>query len=49
MIVPRTVGTGLNTVTEVVDTSAALIKDTLDVGGNTIHKAKNVFVDARTK
>ena len=49
MIVPRTVGTGLNTVTEVVDTSAALIKDALDVGGNTIHKAKNVFVDARTK
>lgn len=49
MIVPRTVGTGLNTVTEVVDTSAALIKDVLDVGGNTIHKAKNVFVDARTK
>lgn len=49
MIVPRTVGTGLNTVTEVVDTSAALIKDVLDVGGNTIHKAKNVVVDARTK
>lgn len=49
MVFPRTVGTGLNTVTDTVDSAAALIKDTLEVGGNTIHKAKNVFVDARTK
>ena len=46
---PRIIGTGLNTVTDAVDTVVALPKDALDVVKNTTHAIKDVFVDAWTK
>jgi hypothetical protein len=46
---PRVIGTGLNTVTDAVDTVVALPKDALDVVKNTTHAIKDVFVDAWTK
>lgn len=49
MIVPRTIGTGLNTITDTVDTVVALPKDALDVIKATGHAAKDVLVESRTK
>ena len=46
---PRTIGAGLNGVTRVVDTTAARIKNTLDTANNTVHKCKDVVVDAWTQ
>ena len=49
MIGPRAIGTGLNTVTDTIDTAIALPKDALDVIKATGHAAKDVLVEARTK
>ena len=46
---PRTIGAGLNGVTKVVDTTTARIKNTLDTANNTLHKCKDVVVDAWSK
>jgi hypothetical protein len=45
MIGPRTIGTGLNTVTDTVDTVVEVPKRLLSVGKNTIHEIKKVLVE----